>query len=205
MSAATLTFEEKGHKYAADGVSIPSVSQVLELSGISDVSGVPEHLLRRAAERGTAVHLACEYLDEDDLDLESLTPEVMPYVVAYQKFREDYHFKAELIEHQMIGESEGLRYGMRFDRVGTFNGEERILLDIKTASRAQSSWTIQTAAYVLGFSAVDTHQAPGRAVVHLAKDGSYRVLLHTLDSDFDIWRSALMVAHWRLANGAKYK
>lgn len=205
MSQAGLVFTEKNHRYEEDGVQIPSVSQVIELAGINDVSSIPEHILRRAADRGTAVHLACQFLDEDDLVFDSLDPEVLPYVVAYQKFREEYRFKAELIEHCMVGEVDGMRYGMTLDRVGTMNGEERVLLDLKTSSKPQAYWTIQTAAYLVGYSEIDSQERPGRAVVHLCKDATFKLLLHNLDTDFDVWKAALTLANWKLKNGSKIR
>src|ERR1700675_985366 len=67
----TVDFTELGHIYRTDdGVIVPSVSQVLTLAGISDMSGIPQHVLDRARAIGTAVHQACEYLDQDDLDLD---------------------------------------------------------------------------------------------------------------------------------------
>jgi hypothetical protein len=172
------------------------------------VSAIPLHHLERARNIGTAVHIACELLDQDDLDFDSIDPAILGYIVGYQQFREEYQFKPELIEHAMIGEVNELRYGMRFDRLGTVHikgVEERVLLDLKTASKPSPSWPIQTAAYLVGYSAVDEGSRPRRAVVHLVKDATYRVLYHTLDSDFDIWSSALTVAHWRIANGTKIK
>lgn len=208
MPQAGLEFTEKTHTYREDGGVIPSVSQVLTLAGVDDVSGIPEHILRHAADRGTAVHLACHYLDEDDLIFDSLDQEVLPYVVAYQKFREEYEFKATVIEHRMVGEVDGMRYGMTLDRVGTMTtpeGTYRVLLDLKTASKPQAYWPIQTAAYLVGYAGIDTGARPGRAVVHLRKDATFKVLVHDLDTDFDIWRSALTLAHWKIKNGSKIK
>ena len=51
---------------------------------------------------------------------------------------------------------------------------ERILLDLKTSSRASPSWAIQTIAYALGLGCFEVR----RAVIHLAKDGSYKLIEH---------------------------
>jgi len=201
MSTATFSFEEIGHRYTTeDGAVVPSVSQCMELSGISDVSGIPAHILERASAIGTAVHQACEFLDQDDLELDSLDPSIVGYVVGYQKFREEHEFIPELVEHRIVAELGGMRYGMCVDRVGRFKvSKNTILLDIKTSSKPQPSWGIQTAAYAAGLG-LDCE----RKVVHVAKDGTYR-LIHHREDDLTTWAAALQVAHWRLAHGAKIK
>src|SRR2546430_413548 len=113
--AMSATFSQLGHQYECDGRSIPSVTQVLSLSGISDVSRIPPHILERAAAIGTAVHVACELLDQDDLDLDSVDPLLAGYVLAYQKFRAESGFAPELIEHRAVGIVSGLRYGFTVD------------------------------------------------------------------------------------------
>lgn len=197
---STLTFTEETHTYEQDGEVIPSVTQVLELSGIVDVSGIPLVNLQKAADRGTNVHLACQYLDEDDLVLESIDPQVLGYVVAYQKFREEYNFRAVHIEHRMVGEVDGMRYGMTLDRIGVLDApkvplEGEILLDLKTSSKPSAAWPIQTAAYKLGYG----NDGFARGVVHLKKDGTFTFLIHDQDeTDSKVWSAALTLAYWRL-------
>jgi hypothetical protein len=106
---ATATFAEFSHSYEVDGIVVPSVTQVLSLTGIDDVSGIPLHYLQRAAGIGTAVHQACELLDEDDLDLESLDPLIQGYVLGYQRFREETGFAVDLVEHRRIADVDGFR------------------------------------------------------------------------------------------------
>jgi hypothetical protein len=193
---STATFAHIGHHYEYDGRAVPSVTQVLSASGITDVSKIPQHILDRAAAIGTAVHQATELLDIDDLDLASLDPLLHGYVCAYQKFRKESGFRAELIEHRAVGTLNELRYGFCVDRLGQIAGE-RILLDLKTSSKAQASWSIQTMAYCLGLGCIGIR----RGVVHLAKDGSYKLLDHpNHKSDAAIWVAALAIAHWKLAH-----
>jgi hypothetical protein len=199
---STATFSEDRHIYESDGVIVPSVTQVLALAGIDDVSRIPLHHLQRAAGIGTAVHEACEFLDQDDLDLESLDPSIQGYVLGYQRFRAETEFKPAMIEHRTIGDVDGLKYGMCLDRFGELRGRVT-LIDLKTASRKQDAWGIQLAAYAVGLS--DRIDFPGcqRVNVHLAKDGSYKLIRHEGDSDFEVWWAALRVAYWKLQHGAK--
>ena len=195
---ATATFTEQTHSYERDGVAIPSVTQVLTLSGISDVSGVPVHILQRAADIGTAVHKATELLEEGDLDLDSLDPATVGFVRAYQLFREQQQWESEYVERRGVCDGP-LPYGFCVDRIGT-SKDGRFLLDIKTSSKPQPSWAIQTAAYCSGIGI-----SLPRAVVHLSKDGTYKIISHEDDSDFGVWESALRVAYWRLQHGTKIK
>lgn len=196
---ATATFSELEHRYEIDGELVPSVTQVLSLAGISDVSGIPAHILERARDIGTQVHVATELLDQDDLDIDSLDPQIIGYVAAYQKFRTETSFTPDFIEHR--GVSQLYRYGFCIDRIGQLEGKATIL-DLKTSSRPQKSWQIQTAAYALGLGQFSEYE---RAVVHLAKDGTYKLLRHEESGDDSIWSSALIVAHWKLKNGTKLK
>jgi hypothetical protein len=193
---ASASFVELSHQYECDGISIPSVTQVLSLTGIDDVSRIPLHVLERAAAIGTAVHLACEYLDQDSLDLDSVDPKLTGYILAYQRFRAESGFVPELIEHRAVGILAGLHYGFCVDRMGYINGQ-RIILDLKTSSKPYASWAIQTAAYALGLGCTEVR----RAAVKLAKDGTYKLLEHA-DSVHDArtWEAALVIAHWRLAH-----
>ena len=197
--ASVFQFSADRHLYQHDGQIVPSVTQVLALAAITDVSGIPLYYLERAAAIGTAVHQACEFLDQDDLELDSLDESIVGYVLGYQRFREEHEFVPEAIERRGVATSCGLRFGYCVDRIGTMDGK-RVLLDIKTSSKRQPSWAIQTAAYA------DAEQHEGeRLVVHVAKDGTYKLIRYDQDADFSIWLAALHVAHWRLANGAKLK
>lgn len=197
---ATATFQDVGHIYSIDGRIVPSVTQVLTLAGIDDVSRIPRHHLERAAAIGTAVHEACEFLDQDDLELDSLDPLLTGYVLGYQRFKQECGFAPITIEQRGVSvspEANGLAYGFCLDRIGILDGME-VLIDIKTASKKYGSWTIQTAAY-----AEAVHFEGARYAVHVAKDGTYKLVPHKDATDFATWRAALTIAHWKLEHGAK--
>jgi hypothetical protein len=199
---ATATFTADNHRYAVDGVAVPSVTQVLAISGLDDTTGIPLHYLERAAGIGSAVHKACHFLDEEDLELESLDPLIQGYVLAYQRFRAENNFEIELIEHRTIANVDGLAYGMCVDRLGKLDGRTTVL-ELKTASKAQKWWGVQTAAYAVGLS--DRYDFPGleRVALHLAKDGTCKLIRHEDDGDYEVWWAALRVAHWQLGNGRR--
>jgi hypothetical protein len=90
-----LAFDHEAHRYTLDGVELPSVTQVLERCGLIDFSRVPSAILRGAKDRGTAVHTACHYFNENDLDLADFKltfPEYWPYLSAWITFRQESGF-----------------------------------------------------------------------------------------------------------------
>lgn len=194
--ASVAHFSPEGHVYSLDGKIVPSVTQSLTLAGLDDVSRIPRHHLKRAADIGTAVHEACHFLDEDDLDLDSLDPAIVGYVLGYQRFKQQRGFSPVVIEQRGVV-STGLPYGFCLDRIGILDDRE-VLLDIKTASRKQNWWGIQVAGYA---SAVEFKGE--RLAVHVTKEGDYKLIPHENAADFDAWEAALQIAHWKLAHGAK--
>ena len=97
------TFEEDGHIYKLNGVVIPSVTKILQLSGIADFSTIPIWHLEPARQFGLAVHKACELYDLGKLDERNLDPALWPYLdawIAYQKAMDIKEFLA--IEHPIV-------------------------------------------------------------------------------------------------------
>ena len=198
--ASIATFQSAGHIYQIDGKIGPSVTQVLTLAGLDELAHVPRRFLARAAAIGTAVHQACEFLDENDLDLDSLDPTIVGYVLGYQKFKLERNFEMVTIERRGVTVDPtpgGLAYGFCLDRIGILDGKE-VLIDIKTATKKSPSWAIQTAAYA---EAVQFEGA--RLAVHVTKEGSYKLIPHEDTADFDQWHHALATAHWKLVHGTK--
>jgi hypothetical protein len=189
------TFAERGHIYRDGELVVPSVSQVLELAGIDDLSRVPRHNVRRAAKRGQAVHLATQFLDQAKLDQHSVTPEIAGYVMGYEQFKRDTGFHPIAIEQRGIGAIGDLKFGYCIDRVGILF-DRLAIVDLKTASKAFDWWAIQTAGYAEGIK----HDGP-RYSLHLAADGDYNLIRYNDGEDFETWLAALKVARWKLAHG----
>jgi len=80
-----LTFDEPSHVYRWRGEVVPSVTQIL--SPLVNYAMVPPEALERARLLGQAVHRMTELHDLDDLDEDSLTPEMLPYLAGWKKFR----------------------------------------------------------------------------------------------------------------------
>lgn len=76
LAASPIRFDEASHTYSTeDGFLLTGVTSVLKSVLFSDkYAGVPEDVLRRAAEYGTKVHAACQLYDimGDESDLPEL-------------------------------------------------------------------------------------------------------------------------------------
>ncbi len=198
-----FSFDPLLHAYMVGSVQVPSVTQVLEDVGLkSKYENVPAWVLERKRQIGEATHLATEYLDAGELDWDSLDVQIVPYVIAYERFLDKTAFQVQLAEYRTVAEFGGLRFGMTLDREGFWRNppegwepEMPTILDIKTASNQEPWWQIQTAGYAIGRSnGVIHHQ---RGVLWLKKNGAYELQRHTDKNDVDVFMSALRLCHWK--------
>lgn len=170
-TAPSLTFEPTEHVYHFDGVRVPSVTQVLE--PLIDYDRVPFRILEHAAQRGTAVHLATEFYDDGDLDEESIDPEILPYVEAWRRFREESGFTVERSEVRVYSPRHG--YAGTVDAIGYMRGR-RIMVEKKTTAQLHPATAIQVSAYYRAFneSALPGKRVRSACSVWLRRDGTYR-------------------------------
>lgn len=189
----SLVFDEAEHKYTLNGIVVPSVTQVLQT--LHSFAGVPEHILKAAQERGTAVHLACQYWDEGDLDEDNLHPSLRGYLDAWRKFTDDKRPKWSMIEHKGY---HPLGFAGTCDRFGLIDDNEWSV-DIKTSIQSHPVWGIQTAAYNNMYGKPNAR----RGTVRLRPDGTYKFDQWTDPSDWPTFVSLLTLNNWRNKHGNK--
>src|SRR5687767_7346130 len=97
---ATMEFDELTHTYRVDGQVVPSVTQILQALDIVDYSYIPPAVREAALLRGRKVHIATHFDDQGDLDEQTVPEEILPYVFAWRRFRQESGFQPELIEHR---------------------------------------------------------------------------------------------------------
>jgi len=191
---ALLEFDQEHHRYLYDGVSVPSVTQVLR--ELHPFAGVSPDVLEAAAERGTHVHQACWYFDEADLDEDELTPKVRGYLQGWKRFTLDADPIWSAIEKPLFHPL--LRYAGTPDRFGelTIKGRHIPLaqVDIKTGLDAHPCWGVQTMAYNHAAGCPD---AP-RFTVQLREDGTYRLLQWEDAQDWPVFVSLTTLRTWKL-------
>lgn len=185
-----FTFNDETHTYFWNGVPVPSVTQILQAEGYID----DRYYNEAARIRGTYVHVACQYLDEGGLDTENLDPIIIPYLSAYERFKQEARFVPELIEVQRY--SETYRFAGTFDRIGELDGRE-VLIDLKTG--AKDDWHgLQLAAYT---TLID--QELPRYTLELRADGDYRLHAFRDPTDRQVFLSALTGFYWKQSHGGK--
>jgi hypothetical protein len=167
----------------------PHVTAILQASGLVDTSWFTDE----ARDRGSALHAAAHFLDEGDLDWESVDPSVLPRLRQYQKFLEEVKPEILSIEESVVNET--LLYCGRLDRRVRIGGREGVL-DIKSPYRA--AWqALQVAMYGACFP-----RPLARWTLHLS-DERYQLIEHKNRGDWSVAKAAITIAAWKeKSNGA---
>ena len=129
---AELIFDDKSHEYKAGGIRVPSVTQIMEAVGMyRGLENIPKFVLKKAAERGHAVHSMIEYHAQGDLDESTIDPELAGYFNAYLLCRKEHPEIFDNLTHfEKKVHCEKLCYCGRYDA-----GGERIVIDYKTTAQ----------------------------------------------------------------------
>ena len=182
-----LTFEEEKHQYFLDDSLIPSVSEILKPIHERIYGKVSSKVLKEAAERGTKIHRAIEFMSK--YDLKKFDEEISGYLEAYKKFRSDYP-TWELLHSEFRTYHKSLLYGMTIDEV--YKTEKGIvLLDIKTTNETYlNSWSVQLSAYKAGYES--QHEKVIKTyILKLMDNGEYQ-LFEACDN-FSVFLSCLEI------------
>lgn len=192
-----LHFDQPTHTYRIDGVVIPSVTTVLK--PLYNFDGIPREVLNAKAALGTAIHRACELLDNDDLDEESdagraaLEP-MAGYLAGYKRFLSDK--KAKVIANEQRLCHPVHRYAGTIDRCYAFEGH---LWDVDLKSTVSMSPIVglQTAAYTEMFRANGRTTPARRGALQLFPDGFYKLWEFNDPADFPTFLSLLTVQRFK--------
>jgi hypothetical protein len=209
-----LTFDEAEHRYSYNGRWVRSVTQVLNLITGPIYARIPPPILDYAKLRGSNVHGWTELLDLGEAEpfgptFRALDGTILhdehaeyPYVVAWQRFRQESGFIPELVEQRFYHPRH--RYCGTVDRIGVLNGL-RCTLEIKTVAQLASWVGLQTAGYHDAFNhdRPRADQAKGRFAVQLRKDGTYRLEQYRDNAgDLSAFLAMKQVWDWCDANAA---
>lgn len=143
-----LTFDARGHVYTLDGAVVPSVTGILQASGLIDFSGIPTGILDAAKERGTIVHEALALANEGDLDADQFAadfPDYVGYLDGWRAFCAQRRFTAIVSECRIASRSHQIAGTL--DVLGELDGTA-VLLDFATGDPRDVSKDYQTAAYL---------------------------------------------------------
>lgn len=162
-------------KYRIDGRRAPSVTEILTLSGWSDLSHIPPQVLAWAAARGQYVHDATELIDAGTFDWTTAARQNLGYLKSYVLFMEDE--KPEIVASEEVVKHPELFYAGQLDRRWRWR-RDLWVVDIKTGKDPQVSWRLQTAAYAL-----PQEKPHRRGSLRLCKDGSKAKFVEYDDPD----------------------
>ena len=109
-----VEYEETGHRYRFNGVTVPSVTQILLSEGFIDATWYTE----MGRSRGSYVHEARHLDDIGQLDETSIDPEIAPYLEAWRLFKRETGFEVSTSEVPMA--SGRYLYAGRPDVTGIF-------------------------------------------------------------------------------------
>ena len=202
MSAAEgrKTCFREGRRYTVEGRRVPSVTEVLNISGLVDLAFLDQDMLAKAAERGTTVHRLCELYDREVLDWATVPSEFTGYLDGWLQFREDSGFEPALIEEPVFNAR--LRYAGTLDRTGypRKHGTFRGIYDIKTGRALQPTTAYQLAGYKLALplDGLDEDNEYRRFAVRLDGAGHYELKEYTDPEDEQVFLAALRIAHVKL-------
>lgn len=191
-----VVYDEELHRYSIGDRTLPSVTQAL--NQISELDGIPKHLLERAAHFGRHVHLACHLFNIGTLDEDSVSAPLIPYLDGWKRFLSDTG--AEVVVSEYRVHHPKLHYAGTLDaavRVKAWGRVPRIL-DLKSSDTVPRSTGPQTAGYREAYNQHEQEKLSKiRHCVHLTGKGRYK--LHTYDDprDWNIFLSCLNLHDWR--------
>lgn len=194
-----VVLDHATHTYTQDGVRIPlCVTDVLALSGIT--KPYPEEAMynmERARHLGERVHQWAAWMDEEDRpdpgELDVLTgTRILPFLLAYQRYREDFRPEWSHIEHSFVRDDVAGTPD-RIGRIETPEGRISAIVDLKTAADPQPYWPIQLTGY---WWLLDSDPSWNLYVIHLHRDGTYKPLNYS--NHTEIWEAALTIAKWQI-------
>lgn len=146
-------FEPKGHIYARpeDGLLMDSVTTIIKAE-----CGLYQYGDGVAAERGTAVHRACHYYDDGDLDEATLPDNVKPYLEQYVKALSD--LKIKILANELMRYHPTYLYAGTPDKLAIVDKNIGII-DVKTGQEGNDhAWQLA------GYEALIKHEHPGKVL-----------------------------------------
>jgi hypothetical protein len=191
-----LEFDAERHVYHVGSRRLASVTECLKIAGLIDASFYTDF----GRLRGHLVHQVIELHDQNDLNEDSVDPQLAPYLKAWQDFKGAANATWSHIEHRMADPALGVAGTM--DRLGTVNGHLAIV-DAKSGHPA--AWIgPQTAGYALLAQAnglIPSARTVKRYGVFLRSSGDYRLVEYVNREDLGVFTAAATLAQWKLVHG----
>ena len=202
-----ISFDKETHTYTQDGRLLLSVTEVIKRYVFPDLySNVPDEVLAKAAERGTATHAIIERYIKGTLTNEEYEANKAD-IDAFMYEVEKKHLFLVQSEHIV---SDGELLAGTIDIIGIFNegnGDRDIIADIKTTSKLNIEylqWQLSLYAYLLRSSNQNAYLSkwPDLYGIHL-RDGKCKIVkiehlpLEAIESLLDAIRNNVQPEDWK--------
>lgn len=155
LNKSSVVFDGANHTYTLNGKQLSGITSLLDRQLFKDkYSGIPDAILRKAAERGTYIHQCCELVDE------GFTTDCQE-AVNYLSLKSKYNLKVEESEYLV---SDNQNYASCIDKVYRYDDNIFYLGDIKTTYKLNKEyvmWQLSIYAYLF------EKQNPGATVASI--------------------------------------
>lgn len=139
---SSVVFDSENHTYTLNGKRLSGITSLLDRQLFKDkYSGIPDAILRKAAERGTYIHQCCELVDE------GFSSDCVE-AVNYNKLKARYNLVIEESEY-LVSDNEN--YASCIDKVYRYGENTFFLGDIKTTYKLNKEyvqWQLSIYAYL---------------------------------------------------------
>ena len=165
MPKQKIKYVEETHQYFIGKREVPSVSKLVSFAVGDTYTSIPQDVLQRASEYGTAVHEAIQTYEEKG----EITDFFEEELEKYKELKTKYLLEVQNME-QII--TDGKNFGGRYDILDT----QGILWDIKTTSKVyEDKWAWQLGFYYLGLG----KEGKTAFVLYIPKRGKHKVVMVT--------------------------
>jgi hypothetical protein len=211
------SFDEEAHVYKVPGQFVLATSDIIYMNGLANYDAIPSGILAHASWRGTQLHKAIQFFEEDN-EVPDMPDEVVPYFRGYCLFRSKFDFEPlGALEKQIVYEHDGTgqAVGCTIDLRGLLRGVPYIC-DAKTSAKqygkakAQKllAWRMQTQSYLCAteldepwWEMCGSKQVCGRGIIQVAKDASFEFHDFSTVDDQLLWDGCVRLAMAKLGNG----
>lgn len=171
----------------------PRVTSILKAADLINFDMVPQDIMKRAQDFGSAVHKVTELDDLGTLDIDTVSEPILPYLAGWRKFCKDYRliFTEDEIEQRLT--SDKMKFSGMPDRISKKIG---LLVDIKSSSSMLPAVAIQCAGYSI-LSEENGTKIKKRLGVQLKSNGLYAIKEYKNSSDKTVFLSCLNVYRWK--------
>lgn len=160
-----ITHNEQGQAFW-NGIRVPRTTEITKILAPRSWE-VDEYYLRK----GRLIHLITEWEDSQELDEDSVDPNLMPYLIAYREFKAITGWQPWRREVSFYHEK--YEYCGRADAYGSFDTHRwNWVIDIKSGSPHPSD-LLQAPAYLFGLKSIGV-PVEKCADLYLRKNGTYR-------------------------------